>query len=355
MGKFQQLNVGGLTIDSVDLRSLTEEQTVAVTAFSNILRAESVPEDPPRPVELTRAHLQNIPTWVDFRTFWGLDADGAIAASAECSWTTLPENKHLLEFGISVRPDMRQRGIGKALLALIADVSDEQNRPLLTGGTSESVPAGEIFAQKVGAEARLSQHTNRLLLSDVDRAMVDAWVADGPKRAEGYSLITFDGPYPDSDVEALVELAHVMNTAPREDLDMEDFNFTVEQERDWEKAMLAAGDQRWTMVTRHDATGQFAGFTETFWNPKMPKVVHQAGTGVLPEHRGHALGKWLKAAMLARVMDERTEASEIRTGNADSNDAMLGINKQLGFKPFRAHKVWQVPVEKVRAYLGSNV
>jgi hypothetical protein len=80
----------------------------------------------------------------------------------------------------------------------------------------------------------------------------------------------------------------------------------------------------------------------------------QGNTGVRPEHRGHALGKWLKATMLQRIFDERPQAEEIRTGNADSNDAMLGINRALGFKPHRAHTTWQVTTAQVRKYLDGS-
>ena len=34
---------------------------------------------------------------------------------------------------------------------------------------------------------------------------------------------------------------------------------------------------------------------------------------------------------------------------------MLGINKQLGFKPYIAASAWQVPVETLRAYLNAVV
>jgi mycothiol synthase len=60
--------------------------------------------------------------------------------------------------------------------------------------------------------------------------------------------------------------------------------------------------------------------------------------------------------MIQRIFDERPDVEDVRTGNADSNDPMLGINRQLGFKPFVSDYIWQVPVERVRAYLdGSSV
>lgn len=352
--KVEPLQVGEVVIEEVDLPSLSEAEIVAVNAFGNLLRAERNPEDPPRPVELTRANIQNIPPFVSVREFWARDPDGSIAATGEAVVLRTDDNKHLLQADIAVRADRRRRGIAKTFLKLIAGVAEAEGRTLVLGGTSERIPAGEAFARRVGAEPGLAQHTNRLLLGEVDADLVRAWIAEGPTRAPGYALVPIDGPYPEDLIERIVDLHEVMNTAPRDDLDMEDFHFTVEHAREWEKSMAASGDERWSLFAREDATGALAGFTEVVWNAKMPKIVHQMGTGVRPEHRGHALGKWLKAAMLRRVLDERGESQEVRTGNADSNDAMLGINRQLGFKPHEAGTLWQVPLERVRAYLGAS-
>ncbi len=57
--------------------------------------------------------------------------------------------------------------------------------------------------------------------------------------------------------------------------------------------------------------------------------------------------------MLDRVLRERPQVRFVRTGNADSNAAMLRINHQLGFKPYIAHCVWQVETDKVLDYLNS--
>jgi GNAT superfamily N-acetyltransferase len=233
------------------------------------------------------------------------------------------------------------------------EAAEAEKRTLVVGQTAERVPAGEAFVTRMEAEKGIANHINRLVLDEVDCDLVRSWVEAGPGRAPDYSLIALDGPYPDELFEDIVDLRQVMNTAPRDDLDMEDMKFTSEHARQWEKSMIASGTERWGLFARHDPTGTLAGYTEVFYNSKLPQTVGQGDTAVRPEHRGHALGKWLKAAMIRRVLEERPEAKDIRTGNADSNDAMLGINHQLGFRPFEASMVWQVPVEKVRAYLDG--
>ncbi len=350
----EPLHVAGLAIEQVDLATLPEDDIVRLNAFNNLLREESNPDDPPTPVEITRARIRNVPAFVKPSVFFARDPDGSIAASAEAVIFDTDDNKHLVQAGISVRPDRRQRGIAKAMLRLIADVAVRENRRLIIGGTSERVPAGEAFAKRVGADAGLAEHINHLILAEVDRAMVDRWVEEGPGRAPGYSLVALDGPYPDELLDNIIKVHEIMNDAPRDDLDIEDFKMTPEHVRQWEKQMFATGNERWSLFARHDGSGELIGYTEVTWNPKIALHVWQQGTGVDPKHRGHALGKWLKAAMLQRVLDERPEATEIRTGNADSNDAMLGINEQLGFKPYQAHTAWQVGLETVQAYLGSS-
>ena len=59
---------------------------------------------------------------------------------------------------------------------------------------------------------------------------------------------------------------------------------------------------------------------------------------------------WLKTTNLLWVLDEVAGAKVIRTGNADSNEAMLRINQALGFRPAFAAFVLQGPVGGVVAH-----
>jgi mycothiol synthase len=115
---------------------------------------------------------------------------------------------------------------------------------------------------------------------------------------------------------------------------MEDDHITPEKLQQVEELMLATGTERWTMYVREKTSGKFAGFTEVFWNPNRGHLVQQGDTGVFPQHRNKGLGRWLKAAMLEKMIQERPAVKLVRTDNADSNVAMLRINHELGFKPY---------------------
>jgi GNAT superfamily N-acetyltransferase len=348
------LHVGDIAIEEVDLRALSDDDYVRLNVFENIFRTEEIPEDPPRPLELTISSSRNIPDFVVVREFWARDPDGTIAAAGNASWTLTDDNKHLVRGWIGVRPDRRRRGLAKALLRVVADVTEAEGRTLLMSMTSERVPSGDAFASRMGAEAGQAVHTNRLVIAEVDREMIDRWIVHGPARAPGYSLLAFEGALPEEIREDAVDMFNVMNTAPRDDLELEDEDFQVEHFLQWEQSAKAVGDEWWQLFARHDASGKFAGYTHVSWNPQQPKTVYQYGTAVRPEHRGSALGKWLKATMLKRIMDERPDVADVRTGNADSNDAMLGINRGMGFRPFIAATWWQVTTEKLRDYLSGS-
>jgi GNAT superfamily N-acetyltransferase len=77
----------------------------------------------------------------------------------------------------------------------------------------------------------------------------------------------------------------------------------------------------------HDASAQVAGFTEMGFPLKQPTTANQWTTVVWPEHRGRGIGKWLKAAMLERILTDCSRVREVRTGNLTTNEPMLAINR----------------------------
>jgi GNAT superfamily N-acetyltransferase len=266
----------------------------------------------------------------------------------------MEQNQHVAQFSLEVLPEFRRQGIGTALLRKIVEVAQRENRSLMIGGTNSRVPAGEVFMRKLGAEKALEGHTNQLDLQELDLKVIQEWMDKAHQRATAFELAFWDGLYPEEHLQAFTQLFAVMNTAPRGNLQMEDFHFTPELLRQMEQMMFATGNRRWTVVAIEKTSGRFVGYSEITWNPKHPQILHQQGTGVLPEFRNLGLGRWLKAAMLNKVLLELPEARFVRTGNADSNAPMLKINHALGFKPYIADAQWQIETAKVQEYLQNH-
>ncbi len=344
---------GRFTVEEIDLRNAGNELLAELNDFNNQIIAEIRPDDPPTPAEQAIAAVRNLPDFVDVAMFTARDSGGRLVATGQGVVGRTGENEHLIQVNLEVLPDTRRQGIGTTLLARLAEVAEKEGRRLVLGSTNGRVPAGEAFARRIGADAGLADHVNRLVVGDLDLTLIRRWAEDGPKRAPAYELVTFDGRWPDDYVQALVDIVTVINTAPHDDLEVEDQHFTVDQWRQQEASMEASGDVHWTVAASELSTGVYAGLTDVVWNPARPKTVQQNLTVVHPDHRGHGLGKWLKAVMLERILIERPDVEDVRTSNADSNEAMLAINQELGFRPWISRTVWQVPLDKVREYLLS--
>jgi GNAT superfamily N-acetyltransferase len=328
-----------------DAAAFTDDEISLETALFNTIEAEVWPEDPVTPVADAIAEARAIPARVQRTAFrvWG--EDGSLVGSAQVSVDLEhDDNPDVLGCPIFVRHDHRRRGIGTALLREVCTFARTAGRQRLVGQTFSRIPAGDDFAERVGATRKAESHTNHLPTDEVDRELMQAWVRDGPNRAPGYELVAWDETIPNEHLSAFVDLMLVMNEAPRDDLDVNDFTLTPSEWREVEERAAAIGQVRWFLVARRISDGALAGLHDLAWVPAFPQVMFVGSTGVRLEHRGHALGKWMKAAMTLRVLDEKPEVTDIRTGNADSNDAMLGINRQMGYRPAFGVTTWELAV-----------
>lgn len=343
-----------------DVATAGDGELAALAALHDALRHEVDPDDAP----VTAAEVRGALT--------GLAAVREIAVDVVLAWsgtrvvgdalTFAPidtDNPHLLQVELRVAPTARRRGIGTRLARWVLGVARRRGRSLVIGGTSGAVPGAEDFARALGGREGMRFRTNELDLTAHAARLFDPtglvarWCAEGPGRAPDYELFWLPHPVPEGERAALAAAKSAMNDAPRGELQVEDRRYTAQSIADMDAYAAARGDVAWTLVARPRAGGPYAGFTDLYWNAKNPHLALQGDTAVLPAHRGHALGKWLKATMLARLHAERPEVRRIRTGNADTNAAMLGINEALGFVVTRVGTAWQVETDALAARLGE--
>ena len=325
-----------------------------VYAATAALHAEATPGDPRRPLAEEIAAVRHQPPGEDGIVMIARDAAGEIAGYLDCGWEQVPGVDHMLAAEIAVLPGWRRRGLGRLLLDRVTSVAEQRGLRLVIGRTRDNVPSGAEFCARFGAEPAFVGWENRLDLRGVDAELVARWIADGPVRAPGYRLEFVAGPTPAELVGQVAEVLNVMNTAPREDLDISDIPMTADLVREKEAAALAAGEELWAYYAVDESSGRFVGLTTIEIRPGTPDRVRVGDTGVDPEHRGRALGKWLKAAMTERIVADLPDVRWVITWNAGSNDAMLGINTGLGFRTVAVHTTWQIATDQLRALLAAD-
>lgn len=335
-------------------KNASQAEYIALNRHTNRVRLERLPDDPPIPLGETIQNLQSIPSFAELKLWATWNADqNEILALGDVVILRIEENQHMAQFEITVLPEYRRQGLGRQLLSRIAEVARQENRRLLMTKTAAQIPGGEAFMLRIGAQKGLEAHTNQLRIADLDGDLIGNWLARGQQNLPEFELGFWDGAYPEEQLQEIAELSNLTNQQPLGDLDIEDMHTTPEQLRQIEANLFARGSQRWTFYLVDRVIGKFAGYTETIWNPNRAELLRQDMTGVFPQYRNRGLGRWLKAAMLDKVLKERPQVKFVRTGNADSNAAMLKINNALGFKPYMAEALWQADLQGVLNYLQA--
>lgn len=338
-----------MNVEPLDTEAAGEDDLRALYDLVVTEHEELWNEDPVQPYDTWRQQVTTPVSWAKVPRWVARDDDRFVGVSALGLGFT-ETNRDKASLGVYVRPEARRQGIARELLRPAVARALEEDRVILNGGGVTDADAS-TFSEAMGAERKITERKSRMVLADVDRPMLEDWVVRAKDRAEGYSLLAWDGPVPDEYLERFVALTMVMNTAPRDDLDMEDWVHTPERHREMEQLGIERGMTWWTLVARHDASDELVGYTEINFPPHAPEAAWQEATAVDPTHRDKGLGRWLKATNCLRLFAEKPQVRYVDTWNAFSNAPMLGINIAMGFEVVKSFSEYQIRSEALQARL----
>ncbi len=124
-----------------------------------------------------------------------------------------------------------------------------------------------------------------------------------------------------------------------DDVDFGTVAWDVARVRDAARKVAERGELLHTVAAVAEADGSVVGFTELVVPGDGRGDGQHYGTGVLPEHRGHGLGRWMKAASIVRARTGHPALGGLLTDTADSNRPMRAVNDALGYRPtHRSHQ-----------------
>ncbi|MEU9337061.1 GNAT family N-acetyltransferase [Streptomyces sp. NPDC048290] len=266
------------------------------------------------------------------------DADSLPVGSAFLRLFTSPGQEHLAELTLQVHPAERRRRVGSQLLdAAVAAARADARRCVIA--QAEAGSPGDHFLPTRGFRKVLTLRFSRLPLADADTAAL-AHVIERPH--PGYRLTSWCGTVPDGLAETFAASRRAMDDMPMDDTDYGTVTWDVDRVRAAAKAVAQRGDQLHTVAAVDTSDGSIAGFTELVVPGDGRGDGQHYGTGVLPEHRGHGLGRWMKAESIRHALGRYPDLGGLLTDTADSNTHMRQINDGLGYTPTHTTHQYQL-------------
>ncbi|MFF8387087.1 GNAT family N-acetyltransferase [Streptomyces kanasensis] len=327
---------------SVRVRPLQRVTPAEAAAWHRVVTASTAHDLPGVPTpDPGQIHAQLTgPALGSRRLAWlATGADGTPVGIAGLRVFTSPGQEHLAELELHVDPAHRRRGTGSLLLSAVVAACRTENRRSLIAAAAAGSP-GEEFGERHGFRRALT--LDHLVLRLDEPAVADL-LRTADAEHPGYRLTGWTGTVPDDLADAFAEAKNAMNDMPVGDLDYGGVAWDADRVRTMATVVADRGDTLLTIAAVHD-DGTIAGYTEILLPQGSGPRAQQYDTAVVPAHRGHGLGRWVKAAMVCRLRAEHPDVVEIETDNAEDNAHMLAVNRALGFRPYRRTRELQLDV-----------
>jgi GNAT superfamily N-acetyltransferase len=264
---------------------------------------------------------------------------------------TLPrtDNTHIVHVDLGVHPDLRRRGVGRAMFDFAMEFARAKGRNLLMGDYGTPLPGGPardpgpaVFAAAMGVSPALPEVRRRLDLDTVDKETWSELTTEAQSRATGYTLISWVGAAPDDVVAEVARLEGRMVTdAPMGELRYEPEKYDTDRIRGNEVVRKLRGHRDYHAAARHDPTGQLAAWTMIEFDADTTIQAWQQTTIVDPDHRGHRLGILVKVENLRHTLTHEPALRHVDTWNAAENEHMIAINEAIGFRAVDGWVDWQ--------------
>ncbi|SDN99915.1 Protein N-acetyltransferase, RimJ/RimL family [Lentzea jiangxiensis] len=147
----------------------------------------------------------------------------------------------------------------------------------------------------------------------------------------GYRVEQWTGETPEHLLASVAATRQSIDDAPATRSAVRAPEWTPEVVRAEEAEARAGGVEQRVAVAVEEATGLVVALTDVPLHPGDLTRTHWGTTVVMPAHRGHGLGRMVKAHLLRGLTADRPELEHVGTGTDSANSAMIRVNERLGF------------------------
>jgi GNAT superfamily N-acetyltransferase len=285
---------------------------------------------------------------------------GDVLAIGYVAWSVEPDTR-VTWADVRVRPEIRNQGIGTALLNRLETMARESGRPVIQGqGLHDVVDGGERIAPPTGFGSLPADESTvhflrtrgygleqvyriSILRLPVPASTLEDHLAKAQQRAGAeYRVHTWYGNTPERWLDDVALIMNRMSTdAPSGNLEIEEESWDADRVRHYDELRKHTGRERLVAVVEHVPTGRLVALNALSVPDDRAQPVHQGVTLVLREHRGHRLGMITKIANIQQLHAFSPDSPLIVTDNAEENRPMLDVNEAVGFVPLAYLGAWK--------------
>lgn len=264
--------------------------------------------------------------------------DGESLVGVQSVHYPLNDNTHMVWVESFVAPQNRRRGIGSALMEYALASAKAQGRTDINAevacGTHDPQRHPHyLFMLKHHFTQAYTEVLRRVPLP-IDNAVLDRHAHAAEQRyADRYELETHVDGAPQHRLASLCEAMNRLGVdAPTGAIEFEEETFDPARYQEYIDLERAQGRRRITTLALERGTDVVAAYTDLMLPAGSPVHVWQWGTLVRGDHRGSRLGMAVKVANIRYLQQHFPEREHITTGNNGTNEFMVSINEDLGFR-----------------------
>ncbi|MBE1500805.1 GNAT superfamily N-acetyltransferase [Amycolatopsis lexingtonensis] len=318
-----------VTIERFDPLSTAEAGFAAYHAVFAASRETDRPGEPVLPLgELAGRLTRPLPGMGDAAQWVAYRGD-ELVAFAEVHFLEA-ENNGIALTDVVVHPAVRRSGIGTALLHAVLPELRARDCRSVEGWQVVAGSAGELWAEALGFRPVRTIVRQALVVAEADQTR---WEVPVPV---GYRVVRWAGAAPDDLLGSYAGARAAIHDAPLGDSGYRWPEWTPARVRATEAEARSQGLEQRIVAAVHEGTGEVVGFTEVCVHPRRADWGYQRDTAVLAGHRGHGLGRCVKAHMIRWLLAERPGLRRISTTTGAENVHMLRVNRELGLSSLPA-------------------
>ncbi len=236
---------------AVDITRLSPDDEAGCVEAVALLTAAAKLDCPEQLLPTPRsyaAHLRHGWDGDPAQAYLARDIDGFAAGLLTVELPTY-DNTNLAWLEVEVHPDYRGRGIGSELVRYAEQLARRVGRNSI-GMTTWDLPKAAAFAEHHGYEQKAIEVNRRQDIAGLDWSLVEDLYADAVRASSAYELVRITGRLPEELLEDMVAVTASINDAPKDDLDIEDDEYSPERLLAYEEAQLAHDRNLYRVIAR---------------------------------------------------------------------------------------------------------